>query len=508
MILARLTRWAVYLGYAAVAASYMVWTISDQLGDLGGDSAIYLLSAQYLSPWSENTEAAKFFAERSLYPPLFPLTLSLFGAGQNLVTAHVVTTTALLCAFAVCIFWQMRLGFSLELAGAVTLVVALSSGVYFEALYIHSESLFLLLVLSSLYSMRTAEMDGKDTWNYVAALCVAGATLVRSAGVALLAAYILHLLFRRPRGSLRLVALSAIPLLLWSTTQRGGGNYMTAFLTKFDHIGYDGLLEFIGNQARAILQAWYVLPAPTWISAPVMAVVGIAATAGIIVRMRDGNPDALFAVLYLGMLLIWPFPAEMQRFLVVIEPVLLVQAIAFFQTVAARVEARVLKGVAWGLITAVLVVEVPSAILAAERFFTPLPADLKGFRHWAEWYEGDRSGALENVRITKALVDHLGQIEKIVPTGECVYGIKPSVIGFFARRTSVVPPPIDTDDNAFQAYLSANPCQYVYAVGFLSPSYPVAYYPLARMRNSVVVRDTAAVQGRERPAAIIAERVL
>jgi hypothetical protein len=53
-------------------------------GDFGGDNAVYLLTAQYFSPYAPRTALAAHIAQGSLFPPLFPLLLALTGSAESL----------------------------------------------------------------------------------------------------------------------------------------------------------------------------------------------------------------------------------------------------------------------------------------------------------------------------------------------------------------------------------------------------------------------------------------
>jgi hypothetical protein len=123
------------------------------------------------------------------------------------------------------------------------------------------------------------------------------------------------------------------------------------------------------------------------------------------------------------------------------------------------------------------------------------PAELAGLRHSPSWYALDPRDAMSNIVFDQLLVGHLRQIEDMVPEGSCIYSIKPSVIGFYTNRVSMIPPRQYFDQSAFDAYLKRTNCRYFYLMGFASPSFPEAYYPLSRMHSSLTVMSVV------RPAA-------
>lgn len=96
-----------------------------------------------------------------------------------------------------------------------------------------------------------------------------------------------------------------------------------------------------------------------------------------------------------------------------------------------------------------------------------------------------------NISYDKLLIEHLGTIRDAVPVGECLYAIKPSIIGYYTERISVAPPLPRLSDESFNASLKDPGCRFFYLVGFASPAYPVIYYPLERMRSSLVAISAA-----------------
>jgi len=76
-----------------IAASwYLPWTWSDDLGSLGGDSAVYMLSGTALRALPAGRSIAASIARNTLYPPLYPLVLAATGGAAVSAWAHAVTT--------------------------------------------------------------------------------------------------------------------------------------------------------------------------------------------------------------------------------------------------------------------------------------------------------------------------------------------------------------------------------------------------------------------------------
>ena len=141
------SEWLSLISFIIVCILYYVWTWSPILSHRGGDNAYYLLTAQYYSPYSNFSEVAEYFATHNVYPPLYPLLLGLFGGGDSILIAHIITTTFLLLAFAVYFLWLKKETFSLRDSLSLVFLFSLLPGTYMQSLSVHSENLYLLLSL-------------------------------------------------------------------------------------------------------------------------------------------------------------------------------------------------------------------------------------------------------------------------------------------------------------------------------------------------------------------------
>jgi hypothetical protein len=137
------------------------------------------------------------------------------------------------------------------------------------------------------------------------------------------------------------------------------------------------------------------------------------------------------------------------------------------------------------LFLVVALIVIPDLVLTIKRFLEPIPQGVAEYRRTPGWYETDLNGARMNVAASQELVAHLTRVRMLVPDEGCIYGIKPSVIGYYAGRISIIPPLPHFDEAVFDAYLKKSDCRYFYLLGFSSPSFHEPYYPLARMRESL-----------------------
>jgi len=181
----------------------------------------------------------------------------------------------------------------------------------------------------------------------------------------------------------------------------------------------------------------------------------------------------------LALLLIWPFPAEAERLLYVITPVLLAQGLMLLRELGTGLRQHPLPALAF-LATAALLL-LPALLLNVQRYRLPVPAGLTLLRHTAEWYGDDRLDAVPAALVTAINLDELRRIGPRLAPGECIFSIKPSIVTLYTGRPSYVPPPIGSDDTAFEQGLLR--CRYAYAMALVSPTYPQPFYPLGRMNG-------------------------
>ena len=82
----------------AISFFYFSFTSNNIIYGLFSDDAVYLLQAELYSPWqSYISPAVNYIREQSLFPPLYPILLGIFGADSNhLVSASNITISFLL----------------------------------------------------------------------------------------------------------------------------------------------------------------------------------------------------------------------------------------------------------------------------------------------------------------------------------------------------------------------------------------------------------------------------
>lgn len=494
-------------GFVLLCGVYYFWAWSHVLGDFGGDNAFYLLIARYFSPWSARSDVAAYFFAHSLYPPSYPFVLAIFGGGESLLAAHLVTVTCLLLAFTASYIWLRALDVPVPVVCLLILLFALLPGTYMQALEILSENLYLLLTLACLAAVATYENDKRHVWLWIAVATLAAATLTRSAGVSLLAAFVLYLLLHRPPRFWVFAVAAAAPMVVWGlfSGQEAPG-YLASFMEKYKTDPVATFIQHLAVEGRLLWYSWVGNFTVGSSAKPVAGFLGMLCLLGMVYRAYLRKLDGFYATAYLALVLVWPFPAEVQRLLFVIMPVLLAQGVLLLGLLPKlRISQLKIRPV-YILFLAVSLIVIPDLVLTIKRFLEPMPEELVEYRRTPGWYEIDPYGAHMNTAASKELIAHLNSLQTVVPENECVYGIKPSIVGYYAGRISTIPPRPHFDQAAFDAYLRKTNCRYFYMVAFSSPSFQEPYYPLARLRASLRIISKAPVADNQAgPVGVLAE---
>ncbi len=447
--------------FALVAALYFHWGTSDRLLSFGGDNATYLLIARDLSPFGASSPGAAGYARQHYYPPLYPAFLAITGAAHGLVAAHVATIASLLAGIAVLFAWCRTLGLTRMVSVGLALAFAAVRGTYFTALEIESEPLYLLLSLVALAATQRAQRSTSGIASGVAALAVGATTLTRSAGLALLAAHLVWLGLHRPKRFLALGLIALVPAIVW---MRHGGNsdYTRILVERYRDGGAAGIVDGLRLQVSSLAQDWLGLFALEPATVVVIVVTGLTALglAGAVMRLRRGELDALYLGAYLALIVIWPFPGEMARFLVVVLPIALVHAAWALEALLAKLpDRRAARWIALASAMAFASVLVPQIALTATRFHAGARPELAGLRRSAMWFDPDRVAAEKMLRFAARLEDALRRVHDHVPADACVFSVKPSLVGLFADRRSVYTPPASLDDAAFHREIENAGCR-------------------------------------------------
>jgi len=478
-----LGRVALLLGVSAAVASLALLVWMALLGPvIGGfsDSAEYVVLADFflghftgaLQQYSANYYGV------SRFPPLYPLTLAIAGAGMEAsLRAHWVTVVESAAALALLAAWLKQ---QLRDTGAAALLFAafvLLPGWLLLGLNPLSEPLFFALLFACLL-VADRWRDGESS-PWVLAALVSILPLARSAGLALVVAAIVWFHLHGQRR-LRLAALATamcVPILAWMA-------YRRILPIDYDYsaqLTLDRVLEVFGGWDGWLLGQWprmfnavidnldpsrhrYAIPA-----AGLLLAFGIV---GWWLRLRARRLDPLFLVVYLGLVFVWPYPAEQQRLLLVALPFVMLCAADAVVYLAARV--RPVSPLLAAAFVAVIVIAPASTFLARvpHRLALDVAPELSSHRATPSFFLLlDDDDALHWLELRERIVQVMSELPGIVPRTDCVYSTSPALAWMVTGGRVSIRPTIAGIETAERARREMGECRYFLVAFITSPQH-------------------------------------
>jgi len=485
--------------FSLLCFAYYQWTWSTILAGPGGDNAVYLLTAKYFSPYSEYSSVASYFAHVSPYPPLYPLMLALLGGGESLLVAHLITTSFLLLSFLIFYYWLTLEKLTLELSLLVVLVFSILPGIYMQALSVHSENLYILLTLLSLLSVSIFEQKQEQRWLWIAVFAIGMASLTRSAGVTLIAAFVLYLWSCNQQKKWMFSLCSVIPFILWKIFGvQAGISYTENVLKLYSAAPIETLISQLSIEMKALWHGWQTIFSLTQTGSIFLLAVALISLLGTGLRILQKKIDGYYVLCYVLLILVWPFPAEAQRFTLVITPILLFHGVYFISHVQIS---RLKSYQSWVLpvlfLSLITIQVLPDLVLAAQRFQTKLPEKLQAFRHHSMWYRTDLQSAYDYIDSFRAIDKTMIELSTQVAEDQCIFAVKPSIMAYHSNRMSKSPPIASVSARVFDREIENDGCQYFYFSSISAPSFHTQFYPMDRLENRVEIVSVGYVDKHE-----------
>jgi hypothetical protein len=454
-----------------IAAAMLISTWPHSFIGLFSDSISYLRIATYLSPFAAHDAVARDVFHSTHFPPGYPLVLGLLGGTQ----AHAQWAYGIHCllfaATVVVVAWFFRSELNERRAAQVaTLVTVLSPAWLIAGLRLSSEPLFACLLLSGLMLALRQRIRP-------AAAVLGLSCLVRAAGLAALPALALWLLAdrERRRDVVAPMALAVAPycaLSLLRLSVSGSSNYVSDVAVVIGAIAGGKGLEFLVQQGAALLSALSLALKPEPASIALGAVLTLCVVPGWWQRFRAGRLDAYVLPCYLALIAVWPYPAEMPRFVSPVTPLIVLSACSSLSLMPRRRSLGAAALAAWPLFLAGGVIF---------RLLYPGPAELAPYKASDPYYlAANQTKAVEFLSLARSFDAALKAVPEVVPQDACVYSVVPELAGFLAGRRFVSPAPgAPTPASVAQDFPQ---CDFFF-VSLLGPaqrSFP-AYYPLRQV---------------------------
>ncbi|MCK5092898.1 MAG: hypothetical protein KAR30_10265 [Gammaproteobacteria bacterium] len=478
----------VFLVLTVISIIYVQWTWTDLLGQFGGDNAWYLHMAKYLSPFTSPSDTTKYFAQHSPYPPLIPIILALTGGAESLLVAHLTTTLFLLGSFLMLYIFAIQLIGSRLIAIGIVLVFATLAMTYMHALEILSENYYLLFCLLSIVLAGYSEKNKKNIGVLMAVSLLAGSSfLIRSAGLSMIAAFTVYIWINYPREwRIKLYMIMLSPYILSKVFDFKSGesfsyiSMMSGKLSLFHSL--NDVVSHMGAHIGRFINAWFnIFSATTNVGVIVVGILGILSLIGLANRVRKKHLDGLYLFFYILLLLLWPFSPEAERYLYPVTALMLGHAVYIVHLWVKNIR---IGGLAKGALIAVLLINnMPALAFTYDRYTSALPEDFSEYRHAAIWYGNKRQVDYRGVIMIQTLTEAMKAIKQAVPEDQCVYSIKPSIVGMYSGRVSIQPPLEKLSDQEFLHDVSEKGCQYFFILPFSSISYRAPFYPVNRIKG-------------------------
>ncbi|MBV8029985.1 MAG: hypothetical protein JO035_00600 [Betaproteobacteria bacterium] len=464
---------AITVVFALVCSAFVYQATLSSFAD---DSVSYLVMAQTFSPWqSAGLPVREAFAAETTYPPLFPLVLALSGLSHDIGGAHVAVALLLAACLAVQYLVALRWLGRPALAVAAVAVTATLPCMWVHAKGILSEPLFLLVALLLLSALESRRRP------VALALLFAALALTRTVGLVMVLAWAAASQARRLSSSQRWQqawpALAAVgAYALWVLLRPAVPDQYASVVAENARglAGSEAIIPAIAarvaSQAQAMGEAWVAAlelfrtedrPGRTLVA----VVLGLFAIAGLSLRLRGGKQDPWMMIAYLAVYLVWPYPAQMSRFLFPLVPILVLYA---FYAAAALAERAPRWSRAAPLVAAApfLALSAPALAFIAERARLGHP---EGFSAITDWYTTpDLALARRRASVHLDLLEDMSMIREKVPPGERVMWVTPAYIALLADRPGVSAPSPELPTVEYLQFVQASGVRYV----FLSRYHP------------------------------------
>lgn len=463
------------LAFAAVLAAFVR---QPGLATFADDSASYLVMAQAFSPQAAAPAVAEAFPREAAYPPLFPLLLALGGAAHDLARAHVLAALplagALLLAFLLGLRWLESRGAAL----AAMACVALLPGMWVNAKGILSEPLFCLLLLAVYLLLdRAPAVRGRGV---ALGVGLAALVLTRAAALPMVAAHAAWALSRRGtpvrerlRGALpALAAFAAYGFWMLLRPSAPGEGYASVLGARTEGLlgggALAGILGSLLRQANAMVEGWAGSLLLFWIEGRPLtfilaSAVGLAALAGLALRLARGKADGWMSAAYLATLLAWPFSEQMERFLFPLLPVLVLYA---FLAAGEGLRAAGRRPALGHALLALLVVALALPPLAFLRQRAQAAEPAAAITDWYRTPDLGRARARAQVHLD--LLADMEAIRAATQPGERVMWVAPGYVALLAGRRALPAPDQRSGPEEYRRALRESGADYL----FLSRYHP------------------------------------
>jgi len=439
-----------FIIWCAVLILGLNFTLSDEFTGIYDDSGLYLIAAHIYGNLPDAPEAyIDIYTTYRHLPPGFPLVLAMSGAYSDIYYAHaLVLIEFLLFLFFLYKFYCQKLG---DIRLAIVLLLAFISlpSVWIELLKVMSEGQYMLVSYAALYFYSGIGRRSTSGASHVMlGLLLALLVLTRMIGVALFLSYIVvYISQRRPgfgyTGLVYMLPAFLVPILIWlyvSSDYSGGYSKSYDWLFLSDGI-LEGVLGIVSRNMDAFIYAWkkiFFINISDAGNYRVYLLYGIlmVSVAGFVKSRREVH--AVYVLVYLSILTVWPYPSEMDRFIYPIVPLIIMYALIGLKLVTKVVGLDVIGINQFGIqvIAALVMISLsfPSSAFIYKRY--ELGKEFYGYNvsHMPILYvEKDAGLAFSSALIAKRYIDSIRRLPGYIKKDDFVLSLKPEVVTYISQ---------------------------------------------------------------------------
>ena len=495
----------VLVAFSIIIVSCFYFYLSSQNEIIGmiADDAIYMLMADYFSPYNSSLrESAAFVMQTSQFPPLYPFLLSIVGANSgNIFWAHVITTFFLILGIYFYYVWLQTEKVNKQIALCIVLLVMTSPATFLMNIDLWSEHLYLLLTFSIFFFLNKAEKNQK--FLIITILLISLLPLVRTIGIAFVAAYMLFLIVNKMTDKYKYLLLSIFPFFLWKLISYNyfqSDIYQSTLSDFYRHDIWLHIQHIYSSQLLDLWQGWHECfdIRRNDFSGIVCSIVLLFSFIGLTLRIIDKKLDSFYVVFYLLIILVWPDNNHNMRFIFPVFPILLFYACLSLQLCMKIISALQIKKIINSTsLFVILMTYLPTNLYALNRLSIDPELGLEKFKTTRYWLTVEkRTEAEHSIPIMERMRRSYIKSSTYIPEDACVYTAHQEQFMFYARKLAY-PLPLPNELNNKDIF---SKCDFIHVLHTTShPEYPGGYPTKSLKHNFVYIMSYNMNEGTNSP---------
>jgi hypothetical protein len=485
-----LCNWSICANFIAlifiivISIFYLYISSQNSIVGLVADDAMYLLMADYFSPYySSLSQSSSFIMEASKFPPLYPMLLAIFGASsENILIAHVLTTSCFIGAVIMYIFWIGKDQKNKSIGLYLALILICLPASFLMNIDLWSEHLYLLFTMCALFFIEKANINTKY-W-LIAALFIGFLPIVRLVGITFVCAFFIYLHMHKVHYRYRYILVSIFPFLIWKASAMNfilPVTYGSIVAKFYQHDIWLIIENLFFVQLQNLWDGWHEcfdVQKNIW-SGVISAVVLMMALPTWFLRIINKKIDSLYLLFYLMLIWLWPAPDHDMRFMFVIFPILLYYSYLSLSFLFTKYSMGNIEGlIKYMSMFIILATFLPTNLYAINRLFSQDLSTLEPYKNTRYWMTTSSSGSVaeNSTNIINQMFQSYIFAGQIIPKDKCVYTVHPEQFMFYSRKLAFpLPLPEDVKNNNITQYLGQ--CEYIHVLNTSTHPYFPGGYP-------------------------------